>query len=88
MELNAVVPFEDGVAYYTISPERNGIYQARLLRYEGQSDKRPPAEVILVRGYRQWSGSYERQDLLNEIGNVIESKNLSGDAFTEAGNAV
>jgi hypothetical protein len=75
MELKAVVQFEGGLAHYQISPESNGIYQARLLQYDGSIDKSPPAEVILVRGYRQWSGSYERHDLLNKIGDIIEERN-------------
>jgi hypothetical protein len=78
MELETVVQFNGGLAYYSISPESNGIYQARLLRYEGGSDRVPPAEVILVKGYRQWSGSFERQDLLNEIGKAIESRSRTG----------
>ncbi|MGZ3838100.1 MAG: hypothetical protein ACXVBI_06005 [Flavisolibacter sp.] len=78
MEMKAVVEFEGGLAHYHISPETNGIYQARLLQYEGNSGKNPPAEVILVRGYRQWSGSYERQDLLNNIGSIIEERNREG----------
>ena len=82
MELNAMVQFEGGVAHYHIYPESNGIYQARLLRYDGHSTKAPPAEVILVRGYRQWSGSYERQDLLNEIGKAIERGNRTADPST------
>ena len=45
----------------------------------GMSDRMPPSEVILVRGYRQWSGSYGRQDLLNEIGKAIETRNREGD---------
>jgi len=77
--VKAVVQFEGGLAHYVVSPESNGIYQARLLQYEGGSpDKAPPSEVILVRGYRQWSGSDERQDLLNEIGNAIECRNRTG----------
>lgn len=78
MELETVVPFNDGLAYYAISPESNGIYQARLLRYEGSLDRQPPAEIILVRGYRQWSGSAERQDLLNQIGKAIENRSRAG----------
>ena len=70
--------FEGGLACYNISPESNGIYQARLLQYQGCSDRLPPAEVILVRGYRQWSGSYDRQDLLNDIGNAIEARTRNG----------
>lgn len=84
MELEAAVQFEDGVAHYHIYPENNGIYQARLLRFEGSSLKLPPPEVILVRGYRQWSGSYERQDLLNEIGSAIERGKGSNDPACHA----
>ena len=78
MELETVVQFNGGLAYYSVSPESHGIYQARLLRYEGCSDRVPPTEVILVKGYRQWSGSYERQDLLNQIGKAIESRARTG----------
>lgn len=78
MELETIVEYDGGLAYYSISPETNGIYQARLLQYKGDSDRPPPTEVILVRGYRQWSGSYERQDLLNQIGKAIESRNRTG----------
>jgi hypothetical protein len=75
MDFKAVVRFEGGIAQYHICPESNGIYQARLLHYDGHSTRLPPMEVILVRGYRQWSGSYERQDFLNEIGSAIERRN-------------
>lgn len=78
MELETVIQFNDGLAYYAISPESNGIYQARLLRYEGSHDRLPPTEVILVKGYRQWSGSSERQDLLNQIGKAIEGRSRVG----------
>jgi hypothetical protein len=78
MEWKAIVQFDDGLAHYSISPESNGIYQARLLQYDGTIDRRPPAEIILVRGYRQWSGSHSRQDLLNEIGKAIEIRNREG----------
>ena len=74
MELKAVVVFEGRNAHYNVSPETNGIYQARLIHYEGPPQKAPPSEVILVKGYRQWTGSYDRQELLNEIGRVIEHR--------------
>jgi hypothetical protein len=75
MDFKAEVQFEGGLAHYQICPESNGIYQAQLLHYDGSSTRLPPMEVILVRGYRQWSGSYERQDFLNEIGSAIERGN-------------
>ena len=78
MEMKAVVPFGEGMAHYLVSPESSGIYQARLVEFEGTAERMPPDEVILVKGYRQWSGSYERQDLLNSLGEAIESRIREG----------
>jgi hypothetical protein len=74
MELKAKVRFEDGEAQYKVSPDRNGIFQARLEYFNGNSQRTPPQEIILVRGYRQWSGSYDRQDFLNQLGSAIETE--------------
>lgn len=78
MEMKAVVPFDEGIAHYVVSPESSGIYQAHLVQFEGSTERMPPAQVILVKGYRQWSGSYERQDLLNSLGEAIERRNRDG----------
>ena len=82
MEMKAVVPFGEGMAHYLVSPESSGIYQARLVDFEGTAERMPPDEVILVKGYRQWSGSYERQDLLNSLGEAIESRTREGNPAT------
>lgn len=76
--MKAVVPFDEGIAYYVVSPESSGIYQAKLVDYQGNTVNKPPSEVILVKGYRQWSGSFERQDLLNSLGEAIESRMREG----------
>jgi hypothetical protein len=78
MEMEAVVPFDEGIAHYLVSPDNSGIYQARLVQFEGNAGRMPPNEVILVKGYRQWSGSYERQDLLNSLGEAIEMRIREG----------
>ena len=78
MEMKAVVPFDEGIAHYLVAPESSGIYQARLVQFEGNAERMPPTEVILVKGYRQWSGSYERQDLLNSLGEAIERRTREG----------
>ena len=78
MQMKSVVPFDGGVAHYLVSPESSGIYQARLLRFEGTCEKLPPSELILVKGYRQWSGSFDRQDLLNSLGEAIDGRNRTG----------
>ena len=78
MEMKAVVPFDEGIAHYVVLPESSGIYQAKLIQFEGNSNNKPPDEVILVKGYRQWSGSFERQDLLNSLGEQIENRTREG----------
>jgi hypothetical protein len=77
MEWKAVVRFLGDRAYYEVIPEQHGIYQARLVQYEGPSGITPPENVTLVKGIRRWNGSYEEQDFLNELGNAIENKQRS-----------
>jgi hypothetical protein len=78
MEIKAIVPFDGGVAHYLISPEGSGVYQARLLEFQGEAPGMPPSELVLVKGYRQWRGSYDRQDLLNGIGDAIDGRQRHG----------
>ena len=79
MELSAVVPFGGGKAYYSVSPESTGVYQARLRNFEGNPVSPPPSEIILVRGVKQWSGSVDSVELLRELGNAIDTTARSGD---------
>lgn len=44
------------LAFYTISPDSFGIYQARLVRYEVPDLVTPPEHVLLVRSARRWVG--------------------------------
>jgi hypothetical protein len=74
MELSAVVKHQGALAYYTVLPENQGIYHARLVRYYGSPDSAPPERLLLVKGVRRWLGSCERQDLLDDIGHIIESR--------------
>ncbi len=74
MELKAVVKYRGAFAHYNISPENEAIYKAFLIRYDGKPDQTPPAQVTLVRGAEHWSGSSDKQDLLNKIGEVIERR--------------
>ena len=82
MELSAVVQYAGNLAHYTITPERAGIYQARLLKYEqmdGVAGVIPPASVALLRGVRHWVGSTEEQYFVDQLGNAIEQRVRSGD---------
>jgi len=74
MELKAVVKYRGALAHYKVSPENENIYHARLIRYDGKPDQTPPAQITLTRGSEHWSGSSDKQDLLDKIGEVIEHR--------------
>ena len=72
MEFEVTVAYSDGTACFKIRKENPGIYNARLLYFEGNKKSIPPKEIILTRGIRYWAGSHESEVLLNKIGKVIE----------------
>jgi hypothetical protein len=72
MELTATVHFYGDPAHYTVTEEREGIYNARLMVYEGPNIMAPPDNVILVRSVRKWTGSYGEQDFIEELGRAID----------------
>ncbi len=74
MQLKAVVKYRGALAHYNVSPENEAIYQARLVRYDGKPDQTPPIQVTLIKDEGHWSGSSDKQDLLNKIGEVIERR--------------
>ncbi len=74
MEPKVVVKYRGALAHYNIFPEDDAVYQAQLIRYDGKPEQTPPKQVTLVRGNEHWSGSSDKQDLLNKIGEVIEKR--------------
>lgn len=74
MEVKAVVTYLGGMAHYHIIPEANGIYLARLIRYEGADVVAPPETVTLVRGARHWVGSTKEQYMVDELGKALEQR--------------
>jgi hypothetical protein len=74
MELKAVVEYKGALAHYSLSPENFGVYQARLLKYEGDPDCKPPQHVLLAKSVRNWAGSCDQRELLNNLGAVIETR--------------
>ena len=72
MEFEATLAYNDGTACFKIRKENPGIYSARLLYFEGPKKARPPKEIVLIRGVRHWTGSYENEELLNKLGKAIE----------------
>jgi hypothetical protein len=77
--MDAIVKLGDAFIHYNISREANGIYQARLVRYEGCPTEEPPRELVLTRGYRCWRGSMNHPMLLHELGKLIDTLSLSNE---------
>jgi hypothetical protein len=73
MKLNAIVKIDDAVAHFTLSPSGAGVYQAELVHYEGRPEQSPPNRILLVRSIRHWTGSCDRTDILQELGDVIDN---------------
>jgi hypothetical protein len=72
MELNANVKYGNGSACYIIRKENPGIYYAHLVYFDGHQKSAPPQNITLIRGIRQWKGSLDDRELLNELGKIIE----------------
>jgi len=72
IELNANVKFGDGIACFRIQKENAGVYCADLIYFDGKKKLSPPEKITLLRGIRQWAGSYDDVELLNELGKIIE----------------
>ena len=71
--MDAIVKLGDAFIHYNISREAHGIYQARLVRYEGCPTEEPPSELVLTQGYRCWRGSTNHPILLHELGKLIDT---------------
>ncbi len=74
MEVRAVVKYRGALAHYGVLQENEGIYQAHLIRYDGRPDHAPAAKITLVKGLNHWSGSSDREELVDEIGAIIDRK--------------
>jgi hypothetical protein len=72
MKLDAEVRINEGTAHFSVSPKGPGMYQAKLIRFNGMPEEAPPSRIILVRSVRQWTGSCDNEKLLNELGQVID----------------
>ena len=68
----AAVEFKGALAHFKIRKDNSGIYIANLTRYEGNPLDAPPEEITILRGIRQWAGSYNDDLLLSRLGKVIE----------------
>ena len=71
-----------GLAHYNILQEKDDLFQAILIKYDGRADRRPPANLVLVRGNKHWSGSVKDQHLLDQLGAVIDIR-VRGRLYSE-----
>jgi len=72
MDLNVKLKYRNGSACFNIYKESPGIYYADLVCFDGDKKLTPPQKITLIRGVRQWRGSFDDADLLNELGRIIE----------------
>jgi hypothetical protein len=67
------VQYKTDIAHYSVIQEAAGVYLASLERYEGPLSEAPPSRIMLVKGFRRWTGSFEHQEILDNLGRAIES---------------
>lgn len=79
MEIKACVWYLGDLAHYAVTPDSYGIYQARLIKYEGPDVVIPPDHVLLVRSARHWVGSCDDTRFIQELGQAIEERVRHGD---------
>ena len=72
MKLRATVQYKNRSAHYSIIQEAAGVFLASLEQYEGPLAEAPATRIMLVKGIRRWTGSFEHHEILNELGQAIE----------------
>ena len=73
MELEAKISYRNSSACYKIRNEREGIFTASLLSFEGDTTVSFPKGVTLVKGIRYWTGSVDDEILLSALGKCIDA---------------
>ena len=71
MEKTVAVWYKGFLAQYKVSGGRDGIFNAELVRYDGEEGS-PPREFPLHKDGRHWSDDDTNQDLLDDLGKAIE----------------
>jgi len=84
MKLKAAVKYLGALAHYVVYRTRAGIYEARLLRYDGSPDFHPPHEILMIRGAGHWSGDIHDREFTDKIGYTIEEEARKGDIFEQS----
>jgi hypothetical protein len=83
MEIKALVLHRGYYALYLINSENEGIFSAALKRYDGNIHDLPPPNITLTKSVRSWKGSTDEQNLVDELGEIIEVNIQSGIIFRE-----
>lgn len=73
MELRTIMYVNGGEACYSLASDGRGMFQAMLLHYNGDPNGMPPQCITLVRGLRKWTGSSDNEQVLQYLGEVIDS---------------
>ena len=73
MERTVAVFHQGAIAYYTILKGVDGVYSARMLKYNGSAANTPPQELHLQKEGRHWSpDNGAGQEMVDELGYAIE----------------
>ena len=72
MKLEAIVKYKNARLCFNIIPDQPGIYLAQLVSLKGNKAIKIPEEIVLIRGFRHWTGSYPDYQLLSALGEKIE----------------
>ena len=83
MEIKALVLHRDYYALYLISSDNDSIFTATLKRYDGSMHHLPPPCITLTKSVRCWRGSTDEQNLVDELGEVIDINLHSGVTFRQ-----
>ena len=83
MKLRAAVKYLGALAHYIVKRRKAGIYEAKLLIYEGSRKSCPPQDILMVRNIGHWSGDIEDKDLTDKIGFCLEQEAREGDILDD-----
>jgi hypothetical protein len=72
MGIEAIIHYRGYYACYRIKKEAENIYLANLKRYDGGVHDFPPVTITLTKGIRHWIGSSHINDLLQDLGEIID----------------
>ena len=73
MELKTAIYYRNAYVHYRIKRENKRVYHADLVAFEGSPEDMPSSSLSLMRGFHQWWGSVDDNQLINSIGAAINT---------------